>query len=80
MFLYTSFPHSYCAFLPDQQYHPHKHCITSKALFLKALFSHVRCSEILILPHTISRMTVFEENMVIATGYVKTFMNQTSME
>jgi hypothetical protein len=81
MFLYTSLPHKYCAFLPDQQYHPHKHCIIiSEALFLKVLFSHVNCSEILIVPHSISRMAVSEENIAKVTGFVKTFMNQTSVE
>jgi hypothetical protein len=50
-----SLPHNYCAFLPDQQYHPHKHCI------LKVLFSHANCSEVLILPCSISRMIVSEE-------------------
>jgi hypothetical protein len=76
-----SLPHNYCAFLPDQQYQPHKHSIIiSEALFLQALFSHVNCSEILIPPHSTSRMTVFEENIVKVTGFVTTFMNQTSME
>ena len=65
LFLYASLSHNYSAFPPDQKNHPYKQrIIISEALFLKALFSHVSCSEILILPHSISGIIIFKKKIV----------------
>jgi hypothetical protein len=81
MFLYMSLPHNYCAFLPDQQYHPHKHCIIiSEALFLKAFFFPCQLFRNPDpAPYYFQNDRFWGENSE-RTWIFATFMNQTSVE